>query len=279
LKAEREVPVTAMAKQGATRVRPTGAARIGPRAGAGAEHAVAGPEAGVSLGARQRRGLRRGSLTQERIVEESLRLLDAHGVAGFSMPKLGRALGADPTAVYRHFASKDDLILAIADRLIERAMDGMVPSTCWVDTLTETTRRLRRTYLAHPAAASLSAYRTTQRPAEMRAVDTLLQAVLAAGFPDAEAAVVYRALGDFALSWCGGEAAFASLDNQQQASDRSAWTCAYLTADRGRYPHIWQVREELPLVRDDDIFETILSLVISGLCQRAPQPCQCGAHG
>jgi Bacterial regulatory proteins, tetR family. len=25
------------------------------------------------------------------------------------MPKLGRALGADPTAVYRHFASKDDL--------------------------------------------------------------------------------------------------------------------------------------------------------------------------
>ena len=50
---------------------------------------------------------------------ESLRLLDTGGVAGFSMPKLGRALGADPTAVYRHFASKDDLVLAIADRLIE----------------------------------------------------------------------------------------------------------------------------------------------------------------
>ena len=75
---------------------------------------------------RKRGGLRRGTLTPDRIVAESLRLLDTGGVAGFSMPKLGRALGADPTAVYRHFASKDDLVLAIADQLIEEAMTGLV---------------------------------------------------------------------------------------------------------------------------------------------------------
>src|SRR2546421_3525256 len=102
--------------------------------------------------ARSRRGgLRRGFLTAELIVEESLRLLDADGVAGFSMPKLGRALGADPTAVYRHFASKDDLVLAIADRLISEATDGLTPSECWVETLIDAARRLRRTYRAHPA--------------------------------------------------------------------------------------------------------------------------------
>src|ERR1700733_5919979 len=115
-----------------------------------------------------RRRLQRGSLTAELIVSESLRILDEAGTAGFSMPKLGRALGADPTAVYRHFASKDDLVLAIADRLIAEAMDGLKPSECWVDTLVDTPRRLRRTYRAHPAAASLSSFRTTQRPAEIR---------------------------------------------------------------------------------------------------------------
>src|SRR6059058_5689494 len=98
---------------------------------------------------RKRGGLRRGTLTPDRIVTESLRLLDTAGVAGFSMPKLGRALGADPTAVYRHFASKDDLVLAIADRLIAEATDGLAPSECWVETLIDTTRRLRRTYRAH----------------------------------------------------------------------------------------------------------------------------------
>src|ERR1700757_30522 len=142
---------------------------------------------------RKRGGLRRGALTPDRIVTESLRLLDTGGVAGFSLPKLGRALGADPTAVYRHFASKDDLVLAIADRLNEESADGVVPGDCGVDTLTETIRRGRATYLAHPAAASLSAYRTTQGPAEMHAVNIIIGAVLAAGFEGAEATVVYRA--------------------------------------------------------------------------------------
>ena len=155
---------------------------------------------------RKRGGLRRGTLTPDRIVTESLRLLDTGGVAGFSMPKLGRALGADPTAVYRHFASKDNLVLAIADRLIEEAMDGLPAHDCWVETVIDSTRRLRRTYLAHPAAASLSSFRTTGRPAEMRVVDRTLEAVMAAGYEGLEAAVIYRALGDFALAWCGGEA-------------------------------------------------------------------------
>src|ERR1700733_4462908 len=144
-----------------------------------------------------RRRLQRGSLTAELIVGESLRILDEAGTAGFSMPKLGRALGADPTAVYRHFASKDDLILAIADKLIEEAMAGLVASDCWVDTLIECTRRLRRTYLQHPAAASLSACRTTHRAAEMRTVDVLIGAVLAAGFQGAGAAGRCRGVGDF----------------------------------------------------------------------------------
>ena len=232
--------------------------------------------AGMSQG---RRGLRRGSLTPELIVAQSLRLLDEEGTSGFSLPQLGRALGADPTAVYRHFASKDDLVLAIADRLIEEAMDGLAASDCWADTLTDSARRLRRTYLAHPAAATLSSCRTTQRPAEMRTVDVLIGAVLAAGFTGAQAAVVYRALGDFALAWAGGEAAFLALDEQQQKNDRAAWTRAYLAVDRAEHPSIWQLRADLPDVRDDDIFETILSLVIAGLMQRAPQPCRCPRHG
>jgi AcrR family transcriptional regulator len=220
----------------------------------------------------------RGSLTREKIVSESLRLLDAHGLAGFSLPKLGRALGTDPTAVYRHFASKDDLVLAIADRLIEESSAGLVPGDCWLATLAESTRRLRSTYLAHPAAASLSAYRTTQGPAEMRIVNIIIGAVLEAGFEGAEAATVYRAIGEFALSWAGCEAAFLALDERLQKADSGAWTSAYLAVDRARYPHIWQVRTELPDVDDDDIFETILSFVLGGLSRRAPRPCRCAAH-
>jgi len=223
-------------------------------------------------------GLPRGSLTRELLVRESLRLLDKDGVAGFSLPKLGRALGADPTAIYRHFASKDELVLAIADALIEEGFVGLEPSDCWVETLRRLARSCRRTALAHPAAASISSYRTTMGPGEMRAVDMIIGALHQAGFTGKEAAVVYRAFGDFTQSCSGGEAAFLALDEKAQQKDRDAWTRAYLVADRAAYPNIWRIREELPDVQDDDIFETILSLVLDGIIARAPIPCACEAH-
>ncbi len=220
----------------------------------------------------------RGSLTPERIVTESLLLLDKDGVPGFSLPRLGRSLHVDPTAVYRHFSSKDDLVLAIADRLIADAMDGLEASSCWVDTLVDVATRLRRTYLAHPAAASLTAFRTTRQPAEMRTVDVIVGALLRAGFKGAEAAVVYRAYADFIMSFSGGEAALGALDRGVQDLDRTAWTGAYLTAQRAVHPNIWRIRSALPDVVDDEIFTTILGLVMDGLVLRAPTSCGCERH-
>ena len=225
-----------------------------------------------------RRGLRRGTLTSNMILAESLRLLDEDGIEGFSLPKLGRALGADQTAVYRHFASKDDIVLALADRLIEEAMTGLEPQECWVDTLIELAGRLRRTYLAHPAAASIASYRTTQGPAEIRTVDIIIGAMLSAGFEGAEAALMYRVVGDFALSWAGFEASFRSLDEGIQQRDGDAWKRAYLAVSRAEHPNIWQIRTDLPDVADEDISATILGLVMDGLIRRAPRPCGCARH-
>jgi hypothetical protein len=147
-----------------------------------------------------------------------------------------------------------------------------------VETLREIAHRARRGCLEHPAAASLVAYRTTQGPAEMRSVDIIIGALHQAGFTGKEAALTYRAFGDFALYWAGGEGTFLALDEKAQQKDRDAWTRAYLIADRAVYPSIWRVREELPVVKDDEIFETILSLVLGGIAARAPRPCACPAH-
>jgi len=230
-------------------------------------------------GAKSRK-LQRGALTPELIVEESLALLDAGGVAGFSLPKLGAALGADPTAVYRHFQSKDDLVLAIADGLIEEAIDGFRPSECWIDTYVDLARRVRTVYRAHPAAASLSSLRTTQRPAEMRAVEWLVEAMREAGFEGDEAALMYRTVADFALFWSGSEATFLSLDDTQREADRGAWKRAYGAVDPEEHPHIWAIRDALPRVTEDAIYEQALALFVAGLDARAPRRCPCapGKH-
>jgi len=229
---------------------------------------------------RPKQKLRRGALTPELIVDESMRLLDEAGVAGFSLPELGRALGADPTAVYRHFRSKDDLVLAIADRLIEEATDGFAASACWVLTISDLARRLRRVYLAHPAAASLSSLRTTQRPAEIQAVEWIVAAIREAGFEDDEAALMYRVVSDFSLFWAGSEATFRSLDVALQEADTGAWNRTYRSVDPEQYPNIWSVRDELPRVSVDAIFERMLDVFATGMLARAPKGCPCpaGAH-
>jgi hypothetical protein len=94
------------------------------------------------------------------------------------------------------------------------------------------------------------ACRTTQGPGEMRDVNYLIEAVLKAGFEGAEAAVVYRAIGDFSLFWSGSEATFLALDERLQRNDRNAWTSAYMNADQAVYPAIYQIRHHLPEVQD-----------------------------
>jgi hypothetical protein len=58
----------------------------------------------------------------------------------------------------------------------------------------------------------------------------------------------------------------------------SAWTRAYLAVDKTEYPQIWQIRDELSGVTGEDIFETILDLVMRGFMAAAPRPCGCGKH-
>ena len=54
-------------------------------------------------------------LTRERIVAEAIRLLDEEGLEAMSMRTLGQRLGAGATSLYRHVASKDELIELVAD--------------------------------------------------------------------------------------------------------------------------------------------------------------------
>jgi hypothetical protein len=63
------------------------------------------------------------------------------------------------------------------------------------------------------------------------------------------------------------------LDERLQQRDAAAWTRAYLAVSRAEHPNIWQIREDLPDVDDEEISATILGQVIDGLIRRAPRPC------
>src|SRR5262249_44611399 len=69
-----------------------------------------------------------------------------------SLRRLGGELGVDPTAVYRHFRDKDEILAAAADRLLAEVTDGLELSGGWRDQLRDLLLALRRVYLVHPRA-------------------------------------------------------------------------------------------------------------------------------
>ena len=224
-------------------------------------------------------GLRRGSLTPERIVDASLELLDKQGVAGFSLPKLGRGLGRGPD---RGLPSlREQGRHGPRDRRpADRRGDGGHGTPGLLGRYGDRGHQAAPHRLPRPPSRSLAVREPYHPGAQRDAGRQFPHRRRARGrlFEGAEAVRIYRALGDFSLFWAGGEAAgFLALDERAQATERAAWA-AYLAVERAEFPHIWQVRLELPEVADDAIFDTILSLVIGGLMQRAPRPCGCGAH-
>ncbi|MER6523904.1 TetR/AcrR family transcriptional regulator C-terminal domain-containing protein [Streptomyces sp. NPDC001508] len=223
----------------------------------------------IDMAADGRNGRRAVALSPQRIIEASLELLESDGPEKFTFRALGARLGADPTAVYRHFRDKDDLLLAIADELLARSLESFEPAANWRETLRTLCLRMRKVYLAHPHTAVLATIRTTRRPAEMRAVELILSALAQAGFSPDRAVYYYRALADFALSWSCMAATYAALDAGARSGDESAWGREYALAPAQRYPHLAAAAPYLPEVDEEENFALALDLMLEAIAARA----------
>ena len=108
-----------------------------------------------SVWARPQREPDQPALSRAAIVREAIVMLDAEGVEALSMRKLGARLNAGATSLYRHVATKDELMELAVD---EVAAEITVPSpgdSDWRAAVTEAARSFRATALRHPWLASV----------------------------------------------------------------------------------------------------------------------------
>jgi TetR/AcrR family transcriptional regulator, tetracycline repressor protein len=95
------------------------------------------------------------------------------GLDAVSMRALGTRLGADPTAVYRYFRTKDELLDAMADAVV--AGDQPVPQTGRPAAAFE---NFRASLLAHPALVPVVARRPPGGEATREGADRVLALLL-----------------------------------------------------------------------------------------------------
>ncbi|MDH6136641.1 AcrR family transcriptional regulator [Kitasatospora sp. MAA4] len=143
-----------------------------------------------------------GKLSRERMLACALEIIDRDGIEKLTMRRLARALNHDPMSLYRYAPNKAALLDGVAETVLDQlAVDPT--DADWTAQLRAVARQYRRLVLSHPHVVPLLVTRPLATPLALRPRGTLrpLEAVLTlltrAGFTDADALHVYRAL--FAL--------------------------------------------------------------------------------
>ncbi|MER6316903.1 helix-turn-helix domain-containing protein [Streptomyces sp. NPDC001581] len=215
------------------------------------------------------RSKRAGSqLTPDAIIEASLRIAARGSADAFTVRRLGEELGADPTAIYRHFRDKDELLLSVADRTLGEVLDSIPDGLDWKGRLRALADGSLEVALKYPVVGSTMASRTTRRPNEFRVVELILGAVREAGLDGAEAAVHYRMVGDSLLAYVGQRAAYLLFDPDIRAADESSWSREYRLVDADGFPNITRLSAQLAEVTDEQIFQARVEALITAIEKR-----------
>lgn len=212
---------------------------------------------------RRRRPTKSGTVLSEAlIVETALRMLREHGSAGLTARRLGLALDADPSTLYRYFRGMDDLTLAIGDALIGQALDGWAPTGDWRADLRAVGLRIHAAYLAHPQAAVLTTSRVSGRANELAADEAVLEVLRSAGFPTADTVRIYHAFIDQTLAFAALDAAPLTLPSAALRADEAIWRSTYARLPPTTHPRIAEAAALLAAHMVRSAYPTALDMLL-----------------
>jgi AcrR family transcriptional regulator len=194
-------------------------------------------------------------LSREQIVAAAMELIDADGLAEFTTRKLAAVLGVRGPSLYNYFATKDEILDAVANQVTDMVDISMLGRTYWADGLRGWARSFRAALLQHPNIVPFLAQGPGRRPASLAMADAVFGALVDAGWPPSRATrigalmryyVTGSALGSFALGFPADPDLYAD-----------------------RYPHLGQAHllTEHQRQVDDGAFELGLTALLDGLQQ------------
>ena len=140
-------------------------------------------------------------LSQERIIDAALRLVDEGGLRGLTMRGLAEELGVGPMTLYGYFRTKDELLDGVVDAVVDQIQPPPDVGS-WQDRLAHCMVELARALTLHPSVSGLF----TARPLSagtLRSMSVAVDLLREAGFDDDEAVRAHRALLAYTFGFAG----------------------------------------------------------------------------
>ena len=211
----------------------------------------------------------RAVLTREAIVDTTIRLIERAGSEAFTMRSLGQELGTDPTAVYRHFRDKAELLRAVSERLLGSICTGLPPDDDgWRVVVVALCRRLRTALMDQPDLASAVQFGPPLQPSEFGITETLLRQFRRAGLDPARAALAYHSVIELTVGSATIDVALHALTGAERSQQYFRWRSVYATLDADAYPDTVAAAAHLYRGTADDRFVHALERLLDGLITR-----------
>jgi AcrR family transcriptional regulator len=218
---------------------------------------------GSSRGEGTRR-TQRPRLDRERIIAAGLELAETPGTATISVRELGIRLGADPTAIYRHFRSKEQLMEALLDHVIAASVTEVTADPeDWRERLRQLARSTLRLFTRYPAIGVEATVLTTHGHGELDAVELMLDAFSHAGLEGDDLVRHYALFASHVLSSAAGIArARSERDDAPDPTESSPWFEGPVLADPRTHPRIASLTRQLSELEDRDLYMLGVEAVI-----------------
>jgi AcrR family transcriptional regulator len=229
-----------------------------------------------SVWVRENREPEQPALSRAAIVREAIAMLDAEGTEALSMRKLGARLNAGATSLYRHVASKDELMELALDAVAAEIAVPAIEGKGWRAAARETGGSFRAAALRHPWLASVlgQAGLAYLGPNLMAVSERLAALFVTAGFGDPSGAI--DALLSYVIGMSITEAAWLTAVARSGETE-TAFVARLLPAARqaaAGYDNLSRAYTDPPdtdpAQARDAKFASGLEIVLDGLATRLP---------
>jgi AcrR family transcriptional regulator len=207
-------------------------------------------------------------LTERRIAEAALDLVDADGVDGLTMRKLAQRLGVSAMALYTYFPDREAVLEAVT-QLVLTEVEIPAEDLDWRETIRHLMRSIRRVGLRHPNAAPLINRFPPRTVDALAFVEVAFRAFRRAGFDDRSTVRCYRALAVYSMGTFDVE--LSHYFAQHPAAQVVGGSLDTPTAVR-LLPHVASIAPLLADQDDEEAFEYGLELLLDGFAQATGTP-------
>ena len=205
----------------------------------------------------------RQALSRERVLHAAIAVADQVGVESLTMRRLGQHLGVEAMSLYKHVASKDEILDGIVDLVISEI--ALPAGVDWKKAMRERAISARQVLGSHPWAIGMMESRKVMGPAAMRYTNAVIGSLRAGGFSVEKAAHAFLLLDSYIYGFVVQEMSF-SRGTDTDAPEPAAALLETLPTER--YPHLAEMATEYvtrPGYNPTDEFEFGLDLILNGL--------------